>query len=501
MKKILAILLCLAMLLCITPIVATAEGATEITNENGLSAITGSGDFILTEDIYVDLTTATFPLIADGFTGTLDGGNHSIIFKDKVTGELKNTTSVTNIEGMIFKACKAKEIKNLTVGSADAMPTFTSSSANVGVMAKVVNDGVATVFRNVTVYGDITTKTNSNVNIGLFFGKTGHQVKFYDCKAIGSIKQGVAVTSSTATLRYGGFCGLFDPSSQKSMTLTIEGCVSEVSISSTKDYYIPALRTYAGGFLGAINEASSSIGDEMFIKNSLSYHISDLRNRNDVRLDKDNDSRYNVGPFYGGTMSPDNVTSGETTITTVNCATPDTLAEGLAFTTDNEASVRFNSPTGIRFYNSVSGLYGTLVRALGAENVKMGTIIAPKQLVENAGAFTKDALDALNSTTATYLDVEYRNEWYDSDEANNSYTYVGGVANILEENYTLEYCGIGYISYNDGTGWKTIYASYDEGTGIPAFSVRALAEAVTADPNATAAEKAAVAKYLAGDEQ
>ena len=108
MKKILAILMCAAMLLCIAPVGAVAAdtealpSGTAINSENGLGAITGSGDFYLAEDIYVDLTTATLPLIADGFTGTLDGNGHSIIFKDKTTGALKNTAQFpTN------RACRA----------------------------------------------------------------------------------------------------------------------------------------------------------------------------------------------------------------------------------------------------------------------------------------------------------------------------------------------------------------------------------------------------------
>jgi hypothetical protein len=280
--------------------------------------------------------------------------------------------------------------------------------------------------------------------------------------------------------------------------MTVDGCISDVSITGTREYFIGFNSNYLGGFLGGLNENpdkdnSAHIGDRFYIKNSISYHVPELYSEGGSLVNT-------RGAFYGATMNPDTATT-DTRIDIVNCATLDTLAEGLALTTDNEASIRFNSPTGIRFYNSVSGLYGTLVRALGADNVKMGTIIAPKQLIQTAGAFTKEALDALNSTTATYLDVEYRGEWYETDKTNNDYTYVGGVANILEDNYDLEYCGIGYISYNDGTGWKTIYASYDEGTAIPAFSVRALAESVIADDKATAEEKKAVEKYLANNEQ
>ena len=493
MKKFLAILLCLSMLVCMIPLVASAEttpSGTAISTLEELQSITGTGDFYLKNDIYVDLSKLTMAIIPEGFKGNLDGNDHSILFKDENTKEAKNVNTTANLGSiLIITKCNAASIKNITIGSADAVPTITTNQANVGLIAPQTN--VATRFENVVVYGNITSTRSGTLNYGLMIGKTLNQLKFYDCKAIGSIT--FSVTNNLNDY-VGGFVGQFygDSSGDSGMTLTVSGCVSNVEIIQASGVSNAFSATAAGGFLGVIDQSTDP--HKLNVSNSFVHYTPMMKTsaNNPVRC---------LGTYLGGTfVKVDNATItrvvDDNDVITTNCTTADTLETDLALTTENAASIRFNAPTGIRFYNNVSGVYNTLVKAFGAENVKMGTIIAPKVLIETAGAFTKEALGSLNSTTPTYLDVEFENEWYETDGENNTYTYVGSIVNILEDNYTLEFCGIGYISYNDGTGWKTVYADCGE-QGIPAFTVRGLAEAVNADPDATDAEKAAVAKYLA----
>ena len=490
MKKFLAMLLCLSMLLCITPIIASAEGETEnaITSVADLKNLANkTGDYYLANDIYVDLSTAELPLIPDTFTGSLDGRNHSILFKDKTTGAATNQNSA-NKTGIVFGVCKASSVKNLTVGSPDAVPTLTSNQANCGILAQ--NTSAATLFENITVYGNLVGNRTNAMNRGLMLAKSGNQVKFVNCRVIGNID---IAASHTNAVKIGGIIGTYSNTSTN-QTVLMSGCVSEVTITQSGGGN-GFSATYGGGFMGYFDSAEST-QNKLVIINCLTKNTPALIST------AGNPITSNVGSLYGATKGA--------AVEVINSAALDvdgSLESALELTTDNEASIRFNVPTGIRFYNTVSGLYDTLVAYYGAENVKMGTVIAPKALIEAAGAFSKDALGALSSKSDTYLDVEYQNEWFSEPisesfgsyriSANKQYEYVGSIADILPENYTLEFCGIGYISYNDGTGWKTVYATYDEGTGIPAFSVRALAEAVNADPNATADEKAAVAKYLA----
>ena len=482
------------MLLCITPIIASAEGDAGITADGGITSLEGlrnladkNGNYYLANDLYVDLSSATLPLIPDTFTGNLDGRGKSILFKDKDTGALTNVNNA-NKTGIVFGVCKASSVKNLTVGSPDAIPTLASNQANCGIFAQ--NTSAATLFENITVYGNLVGTRDNAMNRGLILAKSGNQVKFVNCKVIGNID--IEKTHS-ANLKVGGIIGTY-ASASENQTVLMSGCISDVTITQSEGGN-GFSTTWGGGLIG-LYDTKADTNNKLVIINCITKNTPLLKSTAGNPISK------TCGSFHGNTSGA--------TVNVINCAALDvdaSLETALDLTTAAEASVRFNAPTGIRFYNTVSGLYDTLVSYCGVENVKMGTVIAPKAIIETAGAFTKEALGALNSTSATYLDVEYANEWFSAPEsetfgsykisANTEYEYVGSIANILPENYTLEFCGIGYISYNDGTGWKTVYATYGEAAGIPAFSVRALAQAVHDDPNATAAEKAAVEKYLA----
>ena len=518
MKKFLAILLCLSMLICMIPLVASAEDNGEtpqltsqqqymiaqgyvdeelndipddnwepVTTLAEFKAMAGNVNYYLKNDIAVDLTVETsLPLVVDAnkFYADLDGCGYSVVFE-----EGKNSFSWNNSGGLLFATFGGNVIKNLTVGS-EAVPvnvTLTKAGGtNFGIIAQKVQNANSKrpLFENITVYANISqSSANQPLNTGLLFGEILNNAYLINCKAVGTIKV------NTGVANVGGFVGLYRPVAATALTLRVVNCISDVEFSTYNSVKVNSTSAF-GGLLGALKLGSNeSVHDRLEAYNCLV--VKDLPG---LTANEAIGCGANAGPAANCVVN--------------NCAFLSALADGLELTTENAASIRFNAPTGIRFYNTVSGLYDTLVNYYGAENVKMGTIIAPKALIETAGAFTKEALGSLNSTTPTYLDVEFENEWYKAPTSssignadvpvtvNTKYEYVGSIVNILEDNYTLEFCGIGYISYNDGTGWKTIYADCGE-QGIPAFTVRGLAEAVNADPDATDAEKAAVAKYLA----
>ena len=509
MKKFLCVLLCLAMLTCITPLMSfavegeTTPSGTAINNQNGLAAIDGGGDFYLTEDIYVDLSTATFPLIKDTFSGTLDGRGHSVLFVKKnadgtLTTENNKTNSVTLTAsgGVVFKSYKVLKLSNITFGSAEAPILLTASTANAGVFGNEINRTASDIpvkgaptLENVTVYCELNANRNGSMNQGIYWAQTMlHNITLTNCKAIGKINVSKHVT--TAYMQLGGFIGNYRPSS--ALTMRFINCVSDVEFNVTTQEGTVSNGNSYGGFVGYLD--CSAKANSVVFENCMAMHTPDLKNSK-------GESAHN-GAFCGQVAyDGDPVTEGTAAkrVTTTNCLTLDNLVNDLSFATANDASVRFNAPTGIRFYNTISAkAFDTLVNAFGEDNVTMGTIIAPAILVQNAGAFTKEALDNLNSQSPTYLDVAFGGEWFETE--NDTNTYVGSIVNILEDNYDLGYCGIGYITFNDGTGTKTVYANYGE-QGIPAFTVRSLAEAVMADPNASEAEKAVVAKYLGTSEQ
>ena len=124
-------------------------------------------------------------------------------------------------------------------------------------------------------------------------------------------------------------------------------------------------------------------------------------------------------------------------------------------TTAHGAAIRTDLPTGLRFSTTISKAeYEELCSTY--KSVKFGTIIAPAAYVEQAGEFTKDALDNLGYTK-NYLDIG--GVVIDDGE---TVSFNGCIVNIYEQHYELEYAGRGYILLEDYNGNETvIYADYE----------------------------------------
>ena len=121
------------------------------------------------------------------------------------------------------------------------------------------------------------------------------------------------------------------------------------------------------------------------------------------------------------------------------------------------ASVRLNEPTGLRFETEFdSSFVEALIAEYGADAVAVGTLIAPEAFVKEAGGFTREALDALQKQSATYLDVVAPQPYRQNV---GSVTYVGSVADILEKHYTLNYAAIGYITVQGQTYYAPVYTA------------------------------------------
>lgn len=125
-----------------------------------------------------------------------------------------------------------------------------------------------------------------------------------------------------------------------------------------------------------------------------------------------------------------------------------TMSDELEMQTLWGASARLSSPTGLRFETQISkSAYDTLTEKYGVERIRFGTLIAPAAFVLEAGDFTKEALDALEKSSAVYLDVE-SDDFFRSTDTH--YIFSGSVVNIFDENKELEFMAIGYIEI-DGT--------------------------------------------------
>ena len=119
----------------------------------------------------------------------------------------------------------------------------------------------------------------------------------------------------------------------------------------------------------------------------------------------------------------------------------------------NGASVRLDTPTGLRFTGVLSKAYlASLANVAG-----YGVVIAPTQYVETAGAFTIAALEAIDVASGSkYLKIPAVNLL----ENNSDYAaFTGVIGNIREENYSVSFSAIVYVEFENG---DIIYSAYEE---------------------------------------
>lgn len=214
---------------------------------------------------------------------------------------------------------------------------------------------------------------------------------------------------------------------------------------------------------------------------------------------------WDKGPYAGGLYIDDvKVTDEAATSTSTVDATKFLSDEAcLAYidgllTAVPGASIRLTDPTGLRFGSKVDTNKLAHIQKMYGE-VSMGTIIAPASYMTAAGAFTKEALNALEINGAKYLDVEYDGLYFSGDnsfDASNGKYLVGSIVNIKAGNIAREFAGAAYVEITIG---ETVYAVYAD---AQVRSVQNVATAALADQDAewTAEQTDILNAYAAGNQ-
>ena len=146
------------------------------------------------------------------------------------------------------------------------------------------------------------------------------------------------------------------------------------------------------------------------------------------------------------------------------------------------ASVRMNTPTGIRFTGAVDKTYfDGLKTQYGADNVTLGMLITPTDyLTANNLVFTKAALDACEAISgAKYLEIDAITVL----EEDAYYKINCAMTNVLEANYARDFSAILYIKVN---GEIVEYSAYDAENN--SRSIAEVSEAAYNDVKTTADE-------------
>ncbi len=174
-----------------------------------------------------------------------------------------------------------------------------------------------------------------------------------------------------------------------------------------------------------------------------------------------------TGHSYGASFD-DTVLLDARTTATIQYLTPELTAGALAPV--KGASIRLSGSGGIRFATQVNteklnALY-QLEKDGKVASVDIGTLITPYSYVAEAGAFTKEALEALDHTNK-YVDVQAGIGYYyntkgllELDEGYDN-VFVGSLINIKPANISRTFTAVGYIKFTLLDGTEEYVYSYD----------------------------------------
>ena len=388
--------------------IATADDFLKIKNKL-------DGNYKLTADIAL---TDPKPLGTTAFTGTLDGDGHTVT--------IAGTYTATSSHGMLFGTLNCATVKNLQVGTAEAPMKIsggTSGAKNFGVLSANV---VSSTISNVHIYvdADLTDWVATTANFGVFFPRsTTGPITIENCTANGEID----ATNLGGLKKIGGFCGTC------AVGVTLTNCVNNVDItgSTTKNMYI-------GGFGGY----NASAGGNMTLTNCVNTGAISCEN-----LGTETAECNAIVVDAGGT------------ITTTGCVNLGTVGgeSGLA-----SAVTQNNEGAGVRIHNTAdeSGLrfkftmdeasvetLNALIAVYGAENVEVGAIILPAELVGS------DALTAENYTNALVI--------ADSAFELEGNSYYASLVKLYENHYNTAYSCQSFYRFRASADseWITVYAN------------------------------------------
>lgn len=298
-SRIMSIMLIMAVITTIfSPITAKANTETETDDTGGLYVSIGSENFlslmsistpikhyVLTEDIVI---SGDWKPIS-GFTGTFDGGGHTITFNiDKNTGAFVSTQYLG-----LFASCTDATIKDLYVNGNISLTTGGSLSNPNVYIGGVVASSTNSTLENVHFSGNINVETNNDNSswAGGLVGKADNtQISLCSNMASITTKVNTAIGISQAGGLCGEFSGTIDNSYNFGNVLVnvatdspyAGGLVGKNKGSVVKSYNAGTVKSqgsgmslsdvYAGG-ITALGETGSSVTDCAVMSSEISVVI------------------------------------------------------------------------------------------------------------------------------------------------------------------------------------------------------------------------------------
>lgn len=193
-----------------------------------LAAIGGSEDGVGYITLANDIDLSDSPgktCIIKKLTGKLDGSGHKITGLS-LTGE-KGTWSVSTLTGLIGEL--SGSVENLTIS--DAVITGANQNNYVGTLAAHIPQNSTVSIKNCTVTGEIKNATGSGNYIGAFIGRAE------------------------------GYAPYNQPENNEPVSLSFDGCISNVKIDCSNSMYHGGLLGYATTLCNVTVSRCAVLGD------------------------------------------------------------------------------------------------------------------------------------------------------------------------------------------------------------------------------------------------
>ena len=485
---------------------------TEVSTLEDLQRMTAQGGvYRLVNDL--DLEGQSFENFvfsgADGFNGVFDGNGHAI-YNFTVNGGASNDAGFFNF----LSKSSDTLITNLRLGT-QAHPVAFSTAANtgtaktVGVLAAHMNNNTthSTLIDNVDICANLR-HTGGKVNIGGFFG-TSRRSAFLDCSFSGSMSGNLTALGSN-WLNLAAFVADVEADQTIFYNCTNYADIS-VATSAGSDVRCAGFAGYATknnefvncANFGNINVTGGSApvaagfqGNNAGTSKNLVYGCTNFGSIS---------STQKASAFFSNAVNPavmiDAVNFGTVTAPIASdafyndskptdgyAAVKLLCASGendLNFSMLTGASVRLNAPAGLRFAAKLNTTGSYYARLLRYADVEYGMLIAPTVFVQNAGAFTREALDVYGSGVLGYTDgkqayvtVNSTGAWFEDTEG----CIAGSLVSIKSEHYTHSFSGVAYLNLTvNGEVLRTVYAADAQARTVKNVATAALEDLLYAD--------------------
>ena len=493
--------------------------ATEITTLEGLQGMTTAGGvYKLMNDLNLEGKSFDHFVFtgADGFNGVFDGNGHTI-YNFTVNGSASSDAGFFNkVSGK-----KSTLITNLTLGTAEnpaVFNTLETGGKTVGVLVAACVNTTKTVTnadgKTSTVYDPKYSTLIENVDIRVDLTHTGGKANlggFIGISRAGAILNSTFSGSINANMTGLGSnwinCAAFVADVEADQTL-FYNCANyadiDVSTTAGTDVRVAGLVGYAtknnefircanfGNLTSTGGSNPAAAGLQVHLNGTSKVLASDCTNFGNVSAKYASGffawaknpvvmvNAVNFGTVTGTTAGDafynDNTTTDSYTVTKLSCTS---TASDLNFAMLTGASVRLETPAGLRFQASLNteGLYWErLTMHTGTE---YGMLIAPSVFVTNASAFTREALDAYaktlgyTDTQSTYVTVPNTNAWF----AEQAGSIAGSLVNIQSGHYDARFSGLAYLDLTvNGQTVRTLYASDAQSRSVKEVAAAALAD-------------------------